>query len=163
MPTWLLECDDNFTNAPATGSRAATYPTSVGSGANSTTGVGNGWIDREGDIYKLPSSGVLNNTCPTTSDFHSLLVRPTSENYSGNSDSRVVYYTVPAVANNNNPIWCGALRVQPNTSDQFYAFLLGGGFGGVIFAINGGSGTQLHGTGMSSYDATHAYSVDFRQ
>ncbi|HLI49847.1 MAG TPA: SGNH/GDSL hydrolase family protein [Chthonomonas sp.] len=35
-------------------------PTTVGSGANSTTGIGNGWIDTTGNIWSIPTVGQLN-------------------------------------------------------------------------------------------------------
>lgn len=81
---YTLSFDDNFTNAPVSGTRSATYPTAVGTGANSTTGVGNGWIDFIGNVYFLNAAGVLSdggtnspgNVLPLNS-----LYRPASENY----------------------------------------------------------------------------------
>lgn len=35
-------------------------PTTVGSGANSTTGIGNGWIDTTGNIWSIPTVSQLN-------------------------------------------------------------------------------------------------------
>ncbi|WP_082629385.1 SGNH/GDSL hydrolase family protein [Chthonomonas calidirosea] len=37
-------------------------PTTVGSGANSTTGIGNGWIDTTGNIWSIPTVGQLNTS-----------------------------------------------------------------------------------------------------
>ena len=81
---YTLSFDDNFTNSPVSGSRSVTYPTAYGSGANSTTSVGNGWIDFVGTYYFLSGSGILSdqganspgNLLPLNS-----LYRPAGENY----------------------------------------------------------------------------------
>lgn len=157
---WALYVDDNFGNTPAIGSRADTYPTSVGA-AGSTTGVGNGWTDAAGGIWYIDSSNVLNGldtaSSVTTSSYTTArLDRPTTEKYLA---QRIVTthpagYSVPHTSGAFNGV---ILRNQGGGTfylahwDSQYAYL---------YKLSGGTVTQLIQTAAYTLTAGHQYQFE---
>jgi GDSL-like lipase/acylhydrolase family protein len=117
--TYNLIEDDNFLRAN----------TSAGSGANSTTGIGNGWKDFVGNIYHIQSdtvvdSGMSEMNPPLYTFYHNAT---TSDSFQ-NGKVRVYYsagYPVPIA------------RFNPASSGSGYGFVFVGGDVGFYKTING--------------------------
>lgn len=124
---------------------------SVG-GAGSTTGVGNGWIDRNGSTYRLDGTHLA--ACVPNPYTTNWLVRPTSEN--SVSQRAVVTFS----GNTSGQIPIVLLRVDSINDNAYAAFYDGTGTLRVAKFI-GGSNTALGSQAISGYAAPGAYIIDF--
>ena len=141
--SWNAVIDDNFNRSN----------TSVGS-ANSTTGVGNGWIDVAGNTWNI-SSNTLQGTSSASSDYLSkFLARPSTEN---SKDQREIV-TIPANENFTGDYLGVVLRYQSSTGDHYLAHI--GASGVFVYKIVGGTTTLITSTTVS-LSTTDSYSVDF--
>lgn len=155
--TWVNVTDDQFVRAN----------TSVGA-AGTTTGAGNGWIDRLGGVANITSNALVltQNTVGLNSnriDATHVLLRPTSENA---TDERVDFITAGLPDTSATSGWTAVLRVQSNSVGTFslnsqYVFqLLHSGACMISRTTNYFTSNQIS-TGGASFTPTvgHVYEV----
>lgn len=148
-PTWNLYLDDDFHRAD----------TSVGSGANSNTGVpgaptvgaADNWYDREGNKFRI-NSNTLNQPGGTNSWQGTALYRGGGEN---SRDQRVVIDYQAGTAPSG--IY---LRFNTSTTGCLWFNLPSGGYLGFLNALGGFTGQT--GSWTWTYDNTKAYQADCR-
>lgn len=142
--TWYSIVDDTFNRSD----------TSVAGVADSTAGVGNGWIDTNGSVWNI-SSNLLQGTSNLSSDYLSkFLLRPSSENA---TNQRIVA-VVPANENISGQFLGIALRWQSGTSNYYLAHI--GTNGLFIYKIIGGATTLVSSKSLS-LSASNSYQIEF--
>jgi lysophospholipase L1-like esterase len=126
-------------------------PTTVGSGANSTTGIGNGWIDTTGNIWSIPTVGQLNassggvgNPCYWGGTGGQMQTEECAVTW---------VYTSTSVNTSVAPI----VKLQ-DAGDYYTAFLYAGKL--LIYKVVGGNAIFLaYGQGLASYSVGQSVTV----
>ena len=124
-------------------------PTTPVSGANSTTGVGNGWIDQNGGLYYITSNELAIVAGGTWNA--NWLLRSVSEK---SINQRIVITTAAGTLNNNIT---AMLRVNP-TSHNAYGIVLIPGGGLDFFTVTSGSWNYI--SNVSCPSSTTGYIID---